>query len=149
MKEDTITIKVKNTLKKERSNETVVLTKGFLKIKDVTALGILDKKSGEIQVTQTVDIDGDDIADELLFQPKIIGAKSKNEYIIFQISESQKPKTEVYCYSRFVPERTDDYAWENNKVAFRTYGPTAQKMIEDKIKGGTFSSGIDGWLKRV
>lgn len=94
LKEDTITIK--NTLKKERSNETVVLAKGFLKIKDVTALGIRDKKSGEIQVTQTVDIDGDDIADELLFQPKIIGAKSKNEYIIFQISESQKPKTEVY-----------------------------------------------------
>ena len=146
--EDTITIKVKNTLKKERSNETVVLTKEFLKIKDLTSIGIRDKKSGEIQVTQTVDNDGDGVMDELLFQPKI-GAKSKKEYIVFQISEHQRPKTEAYCYSRFVPERTDDYAWENNKVAFRTYGPRAQKMIEDNIKGGTLSSGIDGWLKRV
>ena len=148
LKEDTITIKVKNTLKKERSNETVVLTKEFLKIKDLTSLGIRDKKSGELQVTQTVDIDGDGVMDELLFQPKI-AAKSKREYTIFQISENQRPKTEDFCYSRFVPERTDDYAWENNKVAFRTYGPRAQKMIEDNIKGGTLSSGIDGWLKRV
>jgi hypothetical protein len=149
LKEDNeITITVKNTLKKERSNETVVCTKEFLNVKDLTSLGIRDKQSGEIQVTQTVDIDGDGIIDELLFQPKI-GAKSKKEYIVFQISESQKQKTEVTCYSRFVPERTDDYAWENNKVAFRTYGPSAQKMIEDNITGGTLSSGIDGWLKRV
>ena len=148
LKEATITIKVKNTLKKERSNETVVLTKEFLKIKDLTSIGIRDKKSGEIQVTQTVDNDGDGVMDELLFQPKI-AAKSKKEYIVFQISENQRPKTETYCYSRFVPERTDDYAWENNKVAFRTYGPRAQKMIEGNIKGGTLSSGIDAWSKRV
>jgi hypothetical protein len=149
LKEDNeITITVKNTLKMERSNETVVLTKEFLKIKDVSSLGIRDKQSGEIQMTQTVDLDSDGVMDELLFQPTI-EAKSKKEYIIFQISESQKPKTEVYCYSRFIPERTDDYAWENNKVAFRTYGPRAQKMIEDNIKGGTLSSGIDAWSKRV
>ncbi|NDP26648.1 MAG: DUF4861 domain-containing protein [Flavobacterium sp.] len=147
-KEETITIKVKNTLKKERSNETVVLTKEFLKIQDLSTLGIRDKKSGEIQITQTVDLDGDGVMDELLFQPKI-GAKSKKKYIVFQIAENQRPKTETYCYSRFVPERTDDYAWENNKVAFRTYGPRAQKMIEDNIQGGTLSSGIDAWLKRV
>lgn len=148
LKEDTITITVKNTLKMERTNETVVLTKEFLKVKDLTSLGIRDKKSGEIQITQTVDLDGDGIMDELLFQPKI-AAKSKKEFTIFQISEYERPKTEVYCYSRFVPERTDDYAWENNKVAFRTYGPRAQKMVEDNIKGGTLSSGIDAWSKRV
>jgi hypothetical protein len=147
-KENTTTIKVKNTLKKERSNETVALSKQFLKIEDLTSLGIRDKKTGEVQITQTVDNDGDGVMDELLFQPKI-GAKSKKEYTVFQISKNQRPKTEVYCYSRFVPERTDDYAWENNKVAFRTYGPTAQKMIEEKINGGTLSSGIDAWLKRV
>lgn len=147
-KQKAITITVKNTLKKERLNETVVLTKEFLKSQDLSLLGIQDKKTGGIQVTQTVDIDGDGVMDELLFQPKI-GSKSKKEYIIFQIYENQRPKTETYCYSRFVPERTDDYAWENNKVAFRTYGPRAQKMIEDKISGGTLSSGIDGWMKRV
>jgi len=148
LKEDTITFTVKNTLKTERSNETVVLTKEFLKIKDLSSVGIRDKKSGEILITQTVDIDGDGVMDELLFQPKI-SSKTKKEYIVFQISEHQRIKTEAYCYSRFVPERTDDYAWENNKVAFRTYGPIAQRMIEDNINGGTLSSGIDGWSKRV
>ena len=147
-KEETITITVKNPLNIVRSFETVVLSKEFLKNKDLALLGIREEKTGEIQITQTVDLDGDGSMDELLFQPKI-GAKSKKKYTVFQISENKRPKTEAYCYSRFVPERTDDYAWENNKVAFRTYGPRAQKMIEDNIKGGTLSSGIDGWLKRV
>lgn len=147
-KEETITITVKNPLPIDRSNETVVLTKKFLKNKNLALLGIRDEKTNEIQTTQAVDLDGDGNMDELLFQPKI-GANTKKNYIVFQISDNQKPKAEEICYSRFVPERTDDYAWENNKVAFRTYGPSAQKMIEDNIKGGTLSSGIDGWLKRV
>ena len=53
------------------------------------------------------------------------------------------------CYSRIVPERIDDYAWENDKVAFRTYGPAAQKLVEQGKKGGIISSGIDCWLKKV
>jgi len=147
-KEENITITVKNPLNIERSYETVTLTKAFLQNKNLALLGIREEKTGEIQITQTVDLDGDGSMDELLFQPKL-GPKSKKEYTVFQITENQRLKTETYCYSRFVPERTDDYAWENNKVAFRTYGPRAQKMIEDNIKGGTLSSGIDGWLKRV
>jgi hypothetical protein len=147
-KEESFTIVVKNNLNINRSFETVVLTKEFLKNTDLSTLGIQDKATGVFQVTQTVDVNGDSILDELLFQP-ILAAKSKREFIITPITESQKPKSEIYCFSRFVPERTDDYAWENNKVAYRTYGPKAQKMIEDNIKGGTLTSGIDGWLKRV
>jgi hypothetical protein len=48
-----------------------------------------------------------------------------------------------------VPERTDDYTWENDRVAFRTYGPVAQQMVERNESGGTLTSGIDAWLKRV
>lgn len=65
------------------------------------------------------------------------------------ISEAKKDSFSVNHYSCFVPEITDDYAWKNNRVAFRTYGPVAQKMKENGIKGGTSSSGIDTWLKRV
>lgn len=147
-KEEKFTITVKNNLKIERAFETVVLTKYFLKNADLSTLGIQDIQSGEFLVTQTVDNDGDGIVDEILFQPKI-AAKSKKQFRIIPIAEAQKPKSENYCFSRFVPERTDDYAWENNKVAFRTYGPRAQKMVEDNVKGGTLTSGIDAWLKRV
>ncbi|MGB6151248.1 MAG: DUF4861 family protein, partial [Pricia sp.] len=44
---------------------------------------------------------------------------------------------------------TDYSAGQNDRVAFRTYGPVAQQMVEDDVKGGTLSSGIDAWLKRV
>ncbi|MEX1049357.1 MAG: glycoside hydrolase family 88 protein [Akkermansiaceae bacterium] len=43
--------------------------------------------------------------------------------------------------ARFVPERMDDFAWENDLVAFRTYGPA--------LRAGTENSGIDAWFKRV
>jgi len=59
------------------------------------------------------------------------------------------PNVASKVFSRFVPERTDDYAWENDKVAFRTYGPVAQQMKEASDPAGTLSSGIDCWLKRV
>ena len=48
-----------------------------------------------------------------------------------------KPAT--FC--RFVPEREDDFAWENDKIAFRAYGPALKASAED--------SGFDCWLKRV
>lgn len=50
-------------------------------------------------------------------------------------------ETDVKAYGRFVPERRDDFAWENDKVAFRVYGPAAP------FKG--HSSGVDAWLKKV
>jgi hypothetical protein len=139
---------VKNNLDIERTFETIELSKDFLKVEDLLTIGIRDLETHALQVTQNVDNDGDGIMDELLFQPKL-AAKSEKKYSIVKITEAERPKAEAYCYSRFVPERTDDYAWENDKVAFRTYGPNAQKMFEDNIKGGTLSSGIDAWLKRV
>lgn len=56
-------------------------------------------------------------------------------FIVF--SETAEPRT--FC--RFVPERSDDFAWENDKIAFRAYGPALREGAED--------SGIDCWLKRV
>jgi hypothetical protein len=44
-------------------------------------------------------------------------------------------------YARKVPERDDDFAWENAQVAYRIYGPGLQAT-------GEVSSGIDVWSKR-
>lgn len=147
-KEKGITIKVKNVLNKERSFETVTLSKSFLNSTNLKNLGVRDKKTGNLLVTQLVDNDGDGTMDDLLFQP-VVAAKSTQEFEVIVIADQEKPRSNEWCYSRFVPERTDDYTWENNKVAFRVYGPVAQKMIEDNVKGGTLSSGVDAWLKRV
>lgn len=52
---------------------------------------------------------------------------------------AETPAPATYC--RFVPERSDDFAWENDLVAFRVYGPALRTKAED--------SGIDVWAKRV
>ena len=51
------------------------------------------------------------------------------------------PTDEASTHARFVPERSDDFAWENDLIAFRAYGPASREKNED--------SGIDAWLKRV
>jgi hypothetical protein len=129
----------------------VELSKTTLGLKAADKLekyGIKELGSATFLITQCVDENGDGINDVMLFQPKIKALASKKFQIVINTDTKTKAPIE-YCYSRFVPERIDDYAWENNKVAFRTYGPVAQKMTEDKVKGGTLTSGIDAWLKRI
>ena len=45
-------------------------------------------------------------------------------------------------FGRAIPERKDDFAWENQVVAYRIYGPSLQAT-------GEISSGIDVWSKRI
>ena len=94
---------------------------------------IKDTRSGELLPVQFFDEDMDGVLDYLVFQP----AMSAGETAIFEIFTPEQgifaPDPVNRTFSRFVPERTDDYAWENDRVAFRTYGPTAQKMIEDQV----------------
>ena len=144
-------VTIKNTLDVARAFETVEINRTDLKLsedEDLNSFSVKDLKTNTILVSQFVDTDQDGQVDMLLFQPEI-DANSEKSFELVQVTENEKPEVIEYCYSRFVPERTDDYAWENNKVGFRTFGPTAQKMVENSIKGGTLSSAIDAWLKRV
>ncbi len=52
------------------------------------------------------------------------------------------PPQESLVFGRAVPERKDDFAWENKDVAYRIYGPTLEAT-------GEISSGIDVWSKRI
>ena len=142
---------VKNTLDIPRIYETVEINKTDLKLQDGKSfenLGVQELQTKTVLISQFIDKDQDGNMDVLLFQPEI-DANSEKQFELVVLNKNAKPDITEYCYSRFVPERTDDYAWENNKVGFRTFGPTAQKMIEDGVKGGTLSSGIDAWLKKV
>jgi hypothetical protein len=69
-----------------------------------------------------------------------IGAK---QTIRLGFSRAESPIAHApLVYGRAVPERKDDFAWENDKVAYRVYGPALQAT-------GEISSGIDVWSKRV
>jgi hypothetical protein len=46
------------------------------------------------------------------------------------------------AYCAFMPQRMDDFAWENDRIAFRAYGPALERA-------GEISSGIDVWVKRT
>lgn len=144
-------ITISNPLNTEREFETVEISKTALGLQPSDKLEkyrVKELGTSTYLISQCVDENGDGVNDVLLFQPKI-KALATNKFEIELIVEDIIKDPIVFCYSRFVPERIDDYAWENNKVAFRTYGPVAQKMTEDKVKGGTLTSGIDAWLKRV
>lgn len=142
------TITIKNSLNFKRTFETIEIKKTSLNVDDLESIGIKNLETGNLQITQLVDVDGDGSMDEILFQPKI-GANSEVNFEVVTITSSEKPKSENLCYSRFVPERTDDYTWENDKVAFRVYGPNAQYRFENRLPEPTLSSGVDAWLKRV
>ena len=88
-------------------------------------------KSGDNDVvSQRIDYDGDSKDDVLIFQ---VDLKANEEKAFTLISTDKKIdiNTPVKTFSRFVPERIDDYAWENDLVAFRTYGPEAQRLVDE------------------
>ncbi|WP_299547774.1 DUF4861 family protein [Seonamhaeicola sp.] len=144
------TVSVTNDLDISRSNESIEIWLDQLDIqfKKVEEYKVLDKH-GKVVLSQTVDINSDSIGDYLLFQTHIDAKESKT----FTLKRVQNPDVKIdysnYTYSRFVPERMDDFAWENDKVAFRTYGPECQRLYEAGDASGLISSGIDCWLKRV
>jgi len=47
------------------------------------------------------------------------------------------------------PERIDDFAWEKRQVAFPKLMALKPGVCDGGFKGGTLTSGIDCWMKRV
>lgn len=74
----------------------------------------------------------------LIFQS---GVKA-NESAIFTVVAGAKQDFKAQTYGRYISERKDDFAWENDRVAFRAYGPA---LVE--IDGP--SNGFDLWYKRT
>ncbi|WP_051590597.1 DUF4861 family protein [Flavobacterium daejeonense] len=145
------TISVKNNL--DFARKEVVSVKGkslsnLIKGKKISDLRIKKEETGGLVVLQWIDNNQDGTLDELLFLAEV-AAKAKSEYEVLFDKSIPLVESPITTYSRFVPERTDDYAWENDKVAFRTYGPDAQRRVEEKLPEGTLTSGIDLWLKRT
>jgi len=56
--------------------------------------------------------------------------------------DNSAPQQGSLVFGRAVPERKDDFAWENQVVAYRIYGPALEAT-------GEISSGIDVWSKRI
>lgn len=145
----TVSIYLTNNLNVERQNETIEISIAELPAhwsSKMDKIGIYDPAEDAFLISQLIDVDQDGEMDQLIFQPTMAASSEKTFHLKEQLS---KPEIVDYCFSRIVPTRIDDYTWENDRVAFRTYGPSAQVLVEEGKKGGIISSGIDCWLKKV
>ena len=135
----TVRFEVRNRLKIDRKSETIQLPierlSSLIALNGIESLVVRSAGDGTPLVTQALDTDGDGTYDALIFQTDMKAGAKK----IFEVvsSTTAKPFPQVRTYGRFVPERIDDFAWENDRVAFRTYGPEAQRNTESGAPGGT------------
>ncbi len=61
---------------------------------------------------------------------------------VYTISAGQPQKMKTYVKGKMYPERVDDIAWENDRTAYRLYGPALQRS-------GEKAYGIDVWVKNT
>lgn len=61
---------------------------------------------------------------------------------VFTVEPGKPRPAKVYVTGRQYPERVDDIAWENDRTAYRLYGPALQRS-------GERAFGIDVWLKNT
>ena len=59
--------------------------------------------------------------------------------VALTLTACHKEAVQPKVYGRYVPERKDDFAWENEYAAFRMYGPA--------LRPENPSTGVDLWLK--
>ena len=86
---------------------------------------------------------------ELLFQHDFAAGEKSAGFTIEKIA-AITPPFPVQAFARYVPERLDDFAWENDRIAHRIYGPgLAAPAPPGSGKEVLVSSGIDVWCKRV
>jgi len=58
---------------------------------------------------------------------------------LLSLTACQKETVQPKVFGRYVPERKDDFAWENEYAAWRMYGPA--------LRPENPSNGVDLWLK--
>ena len=142
-----VAVKVQNPLGIARAAETIALTlaelRKFSPGLDAPKIVVLDAKRQSV-LSQLVDSDGDDVADELVFQTDL-GAKESRAFTVEAGTRPTYKPDDFKVYGRFVRERHDDFAWENDRVAHRMYGPDLEIWKKEPLT----SSGIDVWVKRT
>ena len=110
---------------------------------------VQDGVSGDEIRHQVIDADGDGSPDQLIFQSDFRPGETKKFVIEASPDWVAEPASPVHCgyYDLRGVAREgnvtdeDDFAWENDRIAFRLYGPTTAKTF--------VGSGVDVWVKRV
>ena len=143
-----IRLRVTNALDAARPTETVEVAAaalaGSATPKDLSGLAVTDARTGHEVLSQAVDEDGDGTPDRLVFQSDFAPGETREFHLARAIP--RKPGLGDYrVYGRFVRERHDDFAWENDEVAFRIYGQALETFEKEPLTSST----VDAWSKRT
>lgn len=126
----TVKIKVQNSLDFDRNGEMVEVRTDKLKVDFAKQSWILKDEAGKEVEYQLIPEES-----LLIFQASVPANHTSVYRFESGVPSTVKPKT----YARQVPERKDDFAWENDFAAYRMYGPALAKEYP--------SNGVDLWLK--
>jgi hypothetical protein len=139
-----LTVTVKNELDIARPSETIVLSMKSMPTSDWKRIHVVEPGSGKELVTQAIDVDGDGTMDLFLFQSDFKAGETK--HFAVKVGDAKIPsKDQFKAYGRFVRERCDDFAWENDRIAHRMYGKALETWAAEPLT----SSAVDVWTKRV
>ncbi len=142
------TVKTVNSLAIARTSQTIELSAKELAPLEAKALNLIHVKdaSGKEVLCQAVDTDFDALhkPDVLIFQADFAPSETKT----FTVSVGAKQvfsKAQFRAHGRFVRERFDDFAWENDRIAHRMYGQGLETWAGEPLTSST----VDIWSKRV
>ena len=143
-----LTVTAVNKLPLIRTSQTIELTPAQLAPLGAKELGAIHVKdaAGQELIVQAVDTDYDAYhkADIVIFQADF----AANETKTFTVTAGKKQefsKEQFKAFGRFVRERFDDFAWENDRIAHRTYGKALETWDGEPLSSST----IDIWSKRT
>lgn len=135
-------LRISNPLNVERGQEVVELPfsqlEGKLHVSATPSLIAVDAASKQRIPTQLYSSHPGAAPDTLLL---LVNLPAKGAVNVAFRQDPHAPALEPQVFGRPVPERKDDFAWENLSVAYRMYGPALEAT-------GEITSGIDVWSKR-
>ncbi len=138
-----LTVKVRNELPFARQSETVELTAAQLAPLGTDLRRIHVFADDHEVLAQSINL-GDGSRPLLIFQTDI-PAHGEQTFDIRGGEPRTYRKEDFRVYGRFVRERSDDFAWENDRIAHRMYGAALETWQQEPLT----SSAVDVWLKRT
>ena len=130
-----VTVSVSNPLKIDRVEEIVEVSAddilGKLKLDETEEFVITGENNAEVPYQLT--------ADNKIIFPVTVKSEATTSY---NIIKGQPSHINTLVYGRQYPERLDDIAWENDKAAYRAYGPALQQTGEKAYGYDVFTKSV-------
>lgn len=135
-KSESVTVTIANPLAIERTGEMVEISVNDiytrLDLSDTAQFVIYDEKAQEVPYQLTYD-------EKVIFPVSV----ASNATVNYTVQQGTPSMVNTVVYGRCYPERLDDIAWENDRAAYRAYGPALQKSGERAYGYDVFTKNVE------